>query len=135
MYVGLGEAFLSAKPRLTISQKGLKEPYDWDEYAEMFFPKAQELEKTAAEAESAGEKDKASEYYLYVKSNVYVCLETCHHTYHFLHRRSSAVFRIARFPAPRSEKQRLAWKLGKAVFYKGAAYVLLLEHLSSVSSK
>lgn len=47
-------------------QKGLKEPYDWDEYAEMFFPKAKELADIAAEAEKAGEKEKASEYYLSV---------------------------------------------------------------------
>lgn len=50
----------------TCLQKGLKEPYDWDEYAEMFFPKAQELAEVAAEAEKAGEKEKASEYYLSV---------------------------------------------------------------------
>lgn len=47
-------------------QKGLKEPYDWDEYADMFFPKAQELAHIAAEAEKAGEKERASEYYLSV---------------------------------------------------------------------
>lgn len=47
-------------------QKGLKEPYDWDEYAKMFFPKAEELAGIAAEAEKAGEKEKASEYYLSV---------------------------------------------------------------------
>lgn len=47
-------------------QKGLKEPYDWDEYAKMYFPKAEELKKTAEEAEKAGEKEKASEYYLFV---------------------------------------------------------------------
>ncbi|CAN8100973.1 unnamed protein product [Discula destructiva] len=82
----------------SIMQKGLREPYDWDEYAEMFFPKAHELERIAAEAETAGNKEKASEYYL----------------------RSSAVFRIARFPAPRSAKQKLAWELGKEVFYRGA---------------
>ncbi len=46
-------------------KKGLKEPYDWDEYAQMYFPKAEELAKIAAEAEKAGEKEKASEYYLY----------------------------------------------------------------------
>jgi hypothetical protein len=78
-------------------QKGLKEPYDWDEYAPMYFPKAEELAKIAEEAEKAGEKEKASEYYL----------------------RSSAVYRISRFPAPRSEKQRYAWEEGKKVFYKG----------------
>lgn len=82
-----------------LEQKGLKEPYDWDEYAEMFSPKAQELSDIAASAEKAGEKEKASEYYL----------------------RSSALYRIARFPAPRSDKQRLAWTLGKEAFYKGGA--------------
>lgn len=47
-------------------QTGLKEPYDWDEYAEMFFPKARELADIATGAEKAGEKEKASEYYLSV---------------------------------------------------------------------
>lgn len=84
---------------ILFKQTGLKEPYNWDEYAEMFFPKAQELSEIAAKAEEAGEKEKASEYYL----------------------RSSALYRIARFPAPRSEKQRLAWTLGKEAFYKGGA--------------
>lgn len=65
----------------------------------MFFPKAEELSDIAASAEKAGEREKASEYYL----------------------RSSALYRIARFPAPRSDKQRLAWTLGKDAFYKGAA--------------
>ncbi|KAK5938033.1 hypothetical protein PMZ80_009622 [Knufia obscura] len=86
-----------------IVKKGLKEPYDWDEYAQMYFPKAEELTKTAEEAEKAGEKEKACEYYL----------------------RASAVYRISRFPAPRSEKQRYAWTEGKKVFYKGGA---LLEN-------
>ena len=49
-----------------LGQKGLKEPYDWDEYAQMYFPKAEELSKIAEEAEKAGEKEKASEYYLFV---------------------------------------------------------------------
>lgn len=47
-----------------IIKKGLKEPYDWDEYAEMFFPKAEELANIAANAEAVGKKEKASEYYL-----------------------------------------------------------------------
>lgn len=38
-------------------------------------------------------------------------------------RRASAVYRIARFPTFRSEKQRYAWAEGKKVFYKGGAYV------------
>ncbi|KAK1752858.1 Alpha/Beta hydrolase protein [Echria macrotheca] len=82
-----------------IIRKGLREPYNWDEYASCFFPKAEELAAIADAAAAAGEQDKAAEYYL----------------------RSSAVYRIARFPAPRSEKQRDAWRAGKAVFYKGAA--------------
>lgn len=77
----------------------LKEPYDWDEYASFYFPKAEELATRAAEAEKAGEKDKACELYL----------------------RSSAVYRISRFPTPRSPKQIYAWEEGKKVFYKGAA--------------
>ncbi|OAP64647.1 hypothetical protein AYL99_00619 [Fonsecaea erecta] len=86
-----------------IIKKGLKEPFDWDEYAQIYFPKAEELSKIAEEAEKAGETEKASEYYL----------------------RSSAVYRISRFPTPRSEKQKYAWKVGKEMFYKGAA---MLEH-------
>jgi hypothetical protein len=49
----------------------MKEPYDWDEYAHFFAPKAQELAQKASEAEKAGEKEKASELYLSV-----ICL-TC----------------------------------------------------------
>jgi hypothetical protein len=44
----------------------MKEPWDWDEYAQCFFPKAEELAKRASEAEQAGEKEKASELYLSV---------------------------------------------------------------------
>jgi hypothetical protein len=53
---------------LILSQKGLKEPYDLDEYSQMWFPKAEELAQIAAEAEKAGEKEKASEYYLYASA-------------------------------------------------------------------
>jgi hypothetical protein len=77
--------------------KDMKEPYDWDAYAKLYFPQAEKLKKIAQEAEAAGEKEKASEYYL----------------------RSSAVYRISRFPAPRSDVQREAWKLGKEVCIKG----------------
>ncbi|KAI9661259.1 MAG: hypothetical protein M1821_009586 [Bathelium mastoideum] len=49
----------------SIIKKGLKEPYDWDEYAQEFFPKAEELVQKAEEAEKAGEKEKASEFYLF----------------------------------------------------------------------
>lgn len=79
-------------------QKNLKEPYNWDEYAECFFPQAELLEQAARRAEEAGGIADACRLYL----------------------RSSAVYRIARFPAPRSEKQRVAWARGKEVFYRGA---------------
>tara|TARA_R110002003_G_scaffold189_1_gene14701 strand:- start:26568 stop:27830 length:1263 start_codon:yes stop_codon:yes gene_type:complete len=76
---------------------GFKEPYNWDEYAKVYFPQAAGLASVAEEAEKQGELDKASEYYL----------------------RSSAVYRIARFPAPRSAVQREAWNLGKQACLKG----------------
>jgi len=43
----------------------MKEPYDWDAYAEIFRPQAEMLAAKAKKAEEAGEKEKASEYYLY----------------------------------------------------------------------
>lgn len=42
----------------------MHEPYDWDEYAATFFPKAAELANTASKAEEKGEIEKAAEYYL-----------------------------------------------------------------------
>jgi hypothetical protein len=50
---------------LIIQQKDMREPYDWDAYAETFFPQAEKLVQRAEEAENAGEKEKASELYLY----------------------------------------------------------------------
>ena len=88
-------------------RKDLKEPYDWDEYATTFFPQAEKLTKVAEEAEANGEIEKASEFYL----------------------RASAVYRISRFPAPRSEKQREAWEVGKKVAIKGLGFVYHLLHL------
>ena len=41
----------------------MREPYDWDSYAETFFPTAEELMRRATDAEKAGEKEKASELY------------------------------------------------------------------------
>jgi hypothetical protein len=49
---------------LIADQKDIKSPYDWEQYAEVHFPKAQELEAKAAAAETAGDKAQASEYYL-----------------------------------------------------------------------
>ncbi|KAI7602996.1 alpha/beta-hydrolase, partial [Hortaea werneckii] len=91
------EDFLPIVDRLT--QEGQKEPYDWDKYAEAFRPKAEELVAEAEKAEKEGNREKASEFYM----------------------RASAVYRISRFPAPRSEKQRQAWTEGKKAARKGLA--------------
>lgn len=47
-------------------QGGYKEPYDWDDYAQVYFPKAEELVAEAEKAEKEGNQEKASELYLYV---------------------------------------------------------------------
>lgn len=47
-----------------VSQAGLKEPYDWDKYADIFLPKGRELQEKAELAEIEGNKDKAYEYYM-----------------------------------------------------------------------
>lgn len=53
------------KQLLLIRHQGdYKEPYDWDEYAQVYFPKAEELVSEAQKAEQEGNKDKASELYL-----------------------------------------------------------------------
>ena len=95
-----------------LSSQGMKEPYDWDAYASAFFPQAENLAGIAKEAEANGEIEKASEYYL----------------------RSSAVYRISRFPAPRSEVQRKAWEEGKKVCLKGlgCVYYCCLNHVTSI---
>lgn len=48
------------------AQKDLREPYDWDEYAQTFFPKAEELIAEAEKAEKEANHEKASELYLCV---------------------------------------------------------------------
>ena len=54
-------------PRLTTYvQKDMKEPYDWDAYAQTFFPFAERLVKDAQTAEGEGNKEKSSELYLCV---------------------------------------------------------------------
>lgn len=45
-------------------QGGYKEPYDWDDYAQQYFPKAEELVAEAEKAEKEGNKEKACELYL-----------------------------------------------------------------------
>jgi hypothetical protein len=65
-------------PRIVLkcaSQQGQKPPYDWDKYAQVFFPKAEELLAIAEKAEHEGHKDKASEYYLYGKSTSYTLVD------------------------------------------------------------
>ena len=43
----------------------MKEPYDWDAYAEEFFPGAERLVNAATIAAAAGEEEKAAEFFLY----------------------------------------------------------------------
>ena len=92
---GTGKDFEGILEEMT--QKGLKEPYDWNTYPDHFFPKAEELESKAVEAEKAGRLEEAEEYYF----------------------RSSVVYRIARFPAVRSQRQKQAWEKCKEVAKKG----------------
>lgn len=99
-------------------QKGMREPYDWDAYAETFFPSAEELVRRAVEAEKAEEKEKASELYLYG-----MC-RGCDGYQLTFDRRASAVYRISRFPNPRSTKQKYAWTMGKEACLKGLQYAL-----------
>lgn len=48
--------------------EGQKEPYNWDSYAEAFFPKAEELVTEAKQAEHEGNQEKASELFMYETS-------------------------------------------------------------------
>jgi hypothetical protein len=45
------------------TQGDFKEPYNWDEYAQVYFSKAEELLGIAEKAEEEGNKAKASEFY------------------------------------------------------------------------
>ncbi|KAI0394720.1 alpha/beta-hydrolase [Xylariaceae sp. FL0594] len=76
---------------------GLKPPYDWDVYAENFLITGDDLVASAQKAEVSGRKEEASELYM----------------------RASALYRIGRFPLPRSDSQRVAWKKGKEAALKG----------------
>lgn len=71
----------------------------------------------AEKAEKEGNREKASELYLYVtftqRSRPEASL--------IIVRRASSLYTISRFPAPRSEKQRYAWEEGKKVSKKGMA--------------
>ncbi|KAA8633966.1 hypothetical protein SMACR_07629 [Sordaria macrospora] len=101
-----------------IIAKGLKEPYNWDEYASCFFGTAEQLGQMAAVAQQEGDTDKARDCYL----------------------RASAVYRIARFPIPRSPLQKLAWQKGKEMFYLGASLMeypiheVLIPHIHALPS-
>ena len=76
----------------------MRPPYDFDAYASAFFPTAETLTKEAESAERAGDVETARGLYL----------------------RAAAVYRISRFPVPRSPKQKQAWELNKEVYLKGA---------------
>ncbi|EAT82802.2 hypothetical protein SNOG_09537 [Parastagonospora nodorum SN15] len=43
----------------SLTQRDVKEPYDWDEYARTFFPTAEKLKKVAEQAEKEGDVEKA----------------------------------------------------------------------------
>ena len=79
----------------------LQPPYDFERYAQPFFPVAERLEEQASVAVADGDLSKASQLY----------------------RRAAAVYRIARFPTPQSPKQKLAWECNKAAYLKGAQSV------------
>ena len=73
-------------------------PYDFDAYADHFFPAAEALVAEAHDAEKSSDLSEASALYL----------------------RAAALYRIARFPIPRTSKQKEAWKLNKETYVAGA---------------
>jgi hypothetical protein len=85
-------------------QVNLRPPYDFDRYCEAFWPMAVDLSRRGTEAEELGDFSAACQLYL----------------------RSSAVYRISRFPTPQSPKQKIAWELQKNVFLKGARFVFYM---------
>ena len=76
----------------------MRPPYDFDAYASAFFPTAESLTNQAESAEKAGDVETARSLYL----------------------RAAAVYRISRFPVPRSPKQKKAWELNKEIYLRGA---------------
>ena len=70
---------------------------DADQYAQVFFPKAVELEELAMLAEKDNDEQRTRDYYL----------------------RAAVVYRIARFPINRSELSQKAWEMGKLAYLKG----------------
>ena len=72
--------------------------YQPDRYAQVFFPKAEELHRLAQQAEAHGDLTRARDLFL----------------------RAAAVYRIARFPLNRSEISQVAWERGKAVYLEAA---------------
>ena len=76
----------------------LRPPYDFDAYAGHFFPAAKALVDKAHNAENSSDLSQASALYL----------------------RAAALYRIARFPIPRSPKQKEAWQLNKEAYVAGA---------------
>ena len=71
----------------------MREPYDWDAYAETFFPTAEELVRRATEAEKAEEKEKASELYLYGMYGGFTTLPT--------DARQASICRVPHLPLPK----------------------------------
>ena len=101
-YDHLIEAHDFALSRYLDLQKDLRPPYNFDEYSTPFLPVGERLELQAAEAEAAGNIDKASELFL----------------------RAACVYRLGRFPFLLTAKQRYSWDRQKISFIKGARCVI-----------
>lgn len=84
-----------------LGEMDLKEPYNPDEYAAPFFPVAADLESQAKSAMSKGDTILAAQLDL----------------------RAAAIYRIARFPIPRSPKTNEAWTLGKAAYLRASPHM------------
>lgn len=79
-------------------ESDIRPPYDFDTYANHFFPAAEALVAKARAAENSSDLSQVCALYL----------------------RAAALYRIARFPFPRSPKQKEAWKLNKETYVAGA---------------
>ncbi|KAI1323435.1 alpha/beta-hydrolase [Xylariaceae sp. FL0255] len=75
--------------------------YDPDRFAQPFLPIAKNLVTAAEKAESEGRREDAKTLFL----------------------RAAAVFRISRFPMPRTDLGRSIWEQGKEAYARGARYL------------
>ncbi len=97
---------------------GLKEPYDTEAYAPAFLPVAEELGEQTDALVKSGNTEEARDVYLWVWTLSLPCLTTANED--SLHRRTAALYRIARYPVNRSPKTQKAEERNKAVYLKAA---------------